>query len=282
MSCVSESEVPAEMIKTESNADYHASTPVSRSRLWEMRKTPAYFRYCEAHPKERTAAMILGSAFHTAVLEPEKFEREYYVVYGEVKRRSNAGKAAWAAMVEETGDRTMLSEEDYRTVRGMADAVRYNGMASYLTHGEVEQSYYVTDELTGIPYKVRPDCFKMINGRGLIVDLKSTTDASTDAFRREAIRLGYDFQAAMYKTAVEKERGIECDFVFIAVEKEPPYLINIMQCDPLWITRGTDLFREYIGIYKDCLATGNWYGYNGALNVINNLALPAYLAKEIE
>lgn len=269
------------MIVTESNASYHASEPISRSRLWDIRKTPAYFRYSEDHPKERTSAMIIGSAFHTAVLEPEKIPVEY-VVYGDINRRTNAGKAAWETIQKEAGERTLIHENDYITVCRMADAVRANRMADYLTHGEIEKSYYVTDQLTGIPYKVRPDCFKIINGRGLIVDLKSTTDSSTDSFRREAIKLGYDFQAAMYQSAVQQERGIECDFVFIAVEKEPPYMINIMQCDPLFLTRGYDIFREYIGLYSDCLKTGNWYGYNGAHDVINNLSLPAYLAKEIE
>ena len=70
--------------------------------------------------------------------------------------------------------------------------------------------------------------------------------------------------------------------MFVAVEKDPPHLINIMQCDDLLITRGMDLFREYLGLYKHCSETGNWFGLNGEYDILNNLSLPKWLAKEIE
>ena len=269
------------MIKIESNAEYHASAPLSKSRLFEMRKSPQWFRYCEDHPQGQTPSMLLGSVFHTLVLEPHKFCEEY-LLFPDVDRRTREGKDIWAAAMEEAQTKTIVPQEVYDTAAAMAEAVRTNKLAAYLSKGEVERSYYTVDKMTGIEYKVRPDCFKIINGRGLIVDFKSTADASTDAFRRDAIKYGYDLQSAMYTAAVQEEHGIPCDFVFVAVEKEPPYMVNIMQCDPLWITRGTDLFREYIGRYKECTETGNWYGLNGALDIINNLALPSYLAKEIE
>ena len=99
---------------------------------------------------------------------------------------------------------------------------------------------------------------------------------------RDAIKLGYDLQAAMYKTGVEKEYGIPCDFVFVAVEKTPPHMINILQADELFLRRGEDIFREYLGLYKRCTETGNWFGYLGEYNQFNNLGLPAWLAKEVE
>jgi hypothetical protein len=78
------------------------------------------------------------------------------------------------------------------------------------------------------------------------------------------------------------EKNVQFKFAFIAIEKKPPYAINILQADKLLIRRGYDLFREYLGIYHDCKTTDNWYGYLGKFNQINNLALPAYLAKEVE
>ena len=86
----------------------------------------------------------------------------------------------------------------------------------------------------------------------------------------------------MYSEGVKVNTGKEPLFVFIAIEKKPPYAINILQADKLLIRRGYDIFRELIGIYADCKKTDNWYGYLGKFNQINNLALPAYLAKEVE
>ena len=126
------------------------------------------------------------------------------------------------------------------------------------------------------------DCITNINGLDIIVDLKTAENADTDTFMRHAIKYGYDLQAAMYSEGVRKCTGKECAFVFIVIEKKPPYAVNILQADKAFITHGFDMFRELLGIYHDCKQTGNWYGYLGKHNIINNLELPAYLAKEIE
>ena len=87
---------------------------------------------------------------------------------------------------------------------------------------------------------------------------------------------------AMYSEAVKANGGEDPLFVFIAQEKTAPYAVNILQADEGFVRRGYDLFRELIGTYHDCKVKDNWWGYLGPENVINNLALPAWLAKEVE
>lgn len=272
------------MTVRESNAAYHASAPLSKSRLWEMRKTPQYFHWFEEHRDEmpQTDAMIMGSAFHKLVLEPGGFAAEF-AVCPTVDRRTKAGKEAWAAFQTDAGEKSMLMEWMYKQVFEMAEAVRAHPLANFLTSdGEIETSIYYTDDLTGIECKVRPDIIKPVKDKRIIVDLKSCVSAATEDFRRTAINMGYDMQAAMYREGVKAETGEECGFVFVAVEKEPPYLINVIQCDELLIKHGYDLYREYLGLYKECSETGNWYGYNGAFGIINNMGLPAWLAAQYE
>ncbi len=267
------------MKKTESNREYHASPALNKSRLHRFSVSPQWFKWCEDHPGEDTEALIVGGAFHKLVLEPDGFDSEY-IVAQPIDRRTTAGKAEWAELLE--SGKQILTAEQFALVSAMRDAVKANPHANFLSTGEVEQSYYFTDELTGIECKVRPDCFKRVGDRGCIIDLKSVRSAATEDFIRDAIKYGYDLQAAMYKTGVEKEYGIPCDFVFVAVEKEPPHMINILQADELFLRRGGDLFREYLGLYKHCTETGNWFGYTGEFGMINNLGLPAWLAKEVE
>lgn len=267
------------MKKIESNSEYHASAALNKSRLHRFSISPQWFKWCEEHPEEDTEALVVGGAFHKLVLEPDGFENEY-VVAQPIDRRTTAGKAAWAELLE--SGKQILTAEQFALISAMRDAVKANPHTNFLTTGEVEQSYYFTDELTGIECKVRPDCFKRVRDRGCIVDLKSVRSAATEDFIRDAIKYGYDLQAAIYKTGVEKEYGIPCDFVFVAVEKEPPHMINILQADELFLRRGEDLFREYLGLYKRCTETGNWFGYTGEFGMINNLGLPAWLAKEVE
>jgi hypothetical protein len=112
--------------------------------------------------------------------------------------------------------------------------------------------------------------------------LKTAESAATENFTRDAVKYGYDFQSAMYTTGVERNTGNKYLFVFVVIEKKPPYAINILQADELFVRRGYDIFRELIGVYHDCKITNQWYGYLGKFNQINSLALPAWLAKEVE
>ena len=57
--------------------------------------------------------------------------------------------------------------------------------------------------------------------------------------------------------------------------------MNIFQADELFVLRGQMLYREYLSEYHYCKQTGNWYGYLGKDNQVNNLALPVWLAKEL-
>ena len=154
--------------------------------------------------------------------------------------------------------------------------------AQKLLKGSREQEFFWVDEDTGEECKCRTDCLNTSYSQPIIVDVKSAENASVDAFTRDAIKYGYDFQAAMYSDGVSRHIKQEPLFVFIVVEKKPPYAVNIFQADELFLKRGKKLYRECLEIYHDCKVTGNWYGYLGKANQINTLALPSWLAKETE
>ena len=63
-------------------------------------------------------------------------------------------------------------------------------------------------------------------------------------------------------------------------QKESRHLSEI--ADDLMIKSGQDRFREAIGIYKSCLDSGNWYGYEGAFGMVNTLGLPKWVEKTLE
>ena len=74
---------------------YRGDPALSRSDIFEMRKSPMHFRYALDHPREETTAMAFGTALHCYVLEPEKFA-ERYVICEKIDRRTTAGKAKLA------------------------------------------------------------------------------------------------------------------------------------------------------------------------------------------
>lgn len=271
------------MIVRDSIREYHSKSGMSKTKLWRIiEKNPQWFKHCLDNPPDSDSpALVFGAALHKAVLEPEGFSDEF-VITPNFDRRTKEGKAAYAEFETNRGDRIPISSDDMVTIGEMVAAVKANKYANFLTKGTVEQSIYWTDELTGIECQARPDCFKIVGERGVVVDLKTCASADTDSMIRAAVNYGYDMQAAMFKIGCEKEYGIPCDFIFVAIEKTPPYMINILRADELMLKYGEDRFRTALGIYKECSESDNWYGYNGFSGIINNLSLPAWLAKEVE
>lgn len=270
-------------IVIETNAEYHGYTEaISKSRLARMSVCPSYFKWHEDNPQEPSDDMIEGSAFHKLVLEPDTFDKEF-IVAPKFDRRTKEGKTAYANFCElvQTG-LSVITEEQYEMICGMRDSILRNPYAKKLINGNVEQSMYFVDDMTGVRCKVRPDVWRKVGDRIAVIDLKSTKSAIPALFANDVVKYHYDLQSYMYSNGVSKVMNVpieNVDFVFIAVEKKPPYLVNVMQADKYVLQKGEADFREYIGTYAECMKTGNWYGLNGEHDIINNLTLPSYLLK---
>lgn len=261
--------------------EYRQHPAISRSELWRIRESPQKFQYYREHPEDPTPALLFGQLFHKMLLDPMDVWNEFAVAPS-VDRRTKEGKEQWRHFEETNVGKTVVTPDMVETAVAMCAAVHAEPLAEKLLNGDREKVFFWTDDLTGEECKCRVDVLNTAYSQPIIVDIKTTSDASTEAFVRSAINYGYDFQAAMYGEGVERNIRQKPLFVFIVVEKTPPYAVNILQADELLLRRGYDLFREYIGIYHDCRQTGNWYGYLGRSNQINTLALPAWLAKEVE
>ena len=261
--------------------EYREHPAISRSELFKIAESPEKFKYYREHPEEPTPSLIFGQLFHAMALQPETVN-DLFAVAPNVDRRTKAGKEAFAEFESESQNKTVVTADMYLQATEMCEALSRDEFVSKLLKGKKEKVFFWNDDLTGEPCKCRTDCLTELGDNLIIVDLKSTENADTEAFMKSSIKYGYDFQSAMYSKGVEVNTSKKPLFVFIAIEKKPPYAINILQADELFLRRGYDLFREYIGIYHDCKQTDTWYGYLGKFNQINNLALPSYLAKEIE
>lgn len=261
------------------NAEYRAAPGISKSNLFKIAKSPAFFRYEMDNPKPPTPDFIFGQAFHKAVLEPDGFDSEF-VVLPKLDLRTNAGKAALAEITEYAQGKSIITQDDFDTIYAMRNSVMSNKYAKALLTGEIEQSYFWTDDITGERCKCRPDVRRMLGDQPCLTDLKSCRSADTESFMRDSINYGYDVQAGQYTEGLYKTTGQTHKFFFVCVEKTAPYLVNILECDELFMRHGTERFRELLGIYAECNRTGNWWGYEGHSGLINTLSLPVWLANQ--
>lgn len=244
--------------------EYENIKAVNKSTLWEMRKSPLhYWHLIHDTPKEDTAAMKFGRAIHAYLLDPPEFS-EHYAVAPECDRRTKEGKAIWAELME--SGKEVISAADMETIQRMEvefEPVRKKLLADVQT----ELPLVWTNDETGVECKGRLDALSS----EWIIDYKTTTDASTNAFTREAIRYGYDLQAAMYMDAARANGYNPKGFIFIAQEKNAPYLINVIRAGDAFLDRGRWIMMDLLQKYKECRDSDTWPGYGE-----NELILPEW------
>jgi exodeoxyribonuclease VIII len=263
------------------NADYHAHPAISKSHLDLIARSPLHYWARYIDPKrvipEPTPAMRIGSAVHTHVLELHKWDAEYTVAPDGLDRRYKAGKEAWAAFEAEANGRTVLSREDADLVMHMGRAVHSHPAAALLLGmaGEAETTHMWTEPTTGLQCKCRPD---WLTKDGIVVDLKTTEDASPREFRRSIAKWRYHCQAGWYTAGLEAATGKRpSGFIFIAVEKKPPFAVGVYAADEQMIERGYDTAMRDLQTLAECKASGRWPAYSDRIEPIS---LPAWMTGE--
>jgi len=264
--------------------DYNAAEGVRRSDLWKINDSPEIFRWAVDHPDEGepSPSLVFGQAAHKMLLEPLDFGTEFAIKPDGIDRRTKEGKEEWNKFLAMSEGKTIISMDDYVTIKGMADKAMADPMVMKLLDGRKEVPFFWTDPDTGVKCKVKLDCLTYLDDMPVVVDYKTCKSAKTDAFMRDAYSYGYHLQAAMYTEAVMRTLGLteRPMFVFLCQEKDEPFALNCITVPEDTMNYGLDTMRELLGIYAECEKTGNWYGYTGATGQPNELSLPGWLKKK--
>ena len=248
--------------------EYRQAEGVNKSTLWNLRKSPAHYKYFLENQREDTAAFAFGRAVHAAILTPSAFKKDFAVIPEGIDRRTKAGKEEYQAFLDASAGKEILTAADAETVKAIVKAFKKNRDAAQLLKGtKREKPLFWTDD-NGILCKCRIDAYKT----GLIVDLKTAQDAETETFTKEALRYGYDVQAAHYLDAYQhKESAVRPEWYFIVIEKTEPYAINILRADIGFLDYGFIRRQELIEKLKACQDQKAYPDYG-----INELCLPAW------
>lgn len=252
--------------------DYLDMSGVSISKLKIVAKAPAKARFGE---HKETDATRLGTLWHCAVLESEQFERRYCST-----RLTTRGTKAWAEEEARAMGRELVKLPDYDEALRVRDAVYKNRAARALLTSQifVEQSIFWRDPETGLLCRGRADGINFQSR--IVLDTKTTVDASEEAFTKAMAKFKYHWQQAFYEDGTFYADGWRPDaFVFIAIEKEKPYLTGCYEIDPPDILRAREDVRVTLNRYAECLKADSWPGYP---DEIKSVSLPRWAFLENE
>jgi len=231
----------------------------SHGRLVGLRdRSPAHVRHEMENPRPSTPAQEMGTAVHTAVLEPNTF-RERYLRGPDGPWNRNPWKAEVTQLREANPEAIVLKADAFDTCLRIRDLVVAHPVAKQLIDGRTELSAVWEDPATGVLCRGR---FDVLNERiAVVVDLKKTRDASRDAFSRAIYAYGYHMQAAFYLRGAQALGFDFQDFAILAVEDEPPNCIAVYELEPAALAYGEAEIEPLIPIYAECDRTGVWPGY---------------------
>lgn len=258
------------------NKEYHEAEGISKSDLDLIHKSPLHFVTAKTQPEKQTESLLFGSALHKYVLEKKDYNSEF-ITAPVCDRRTKEGKAIYADFVEQAAGKSITTSEQSERILNMSKAIFQHPLASkLLTGGTAEQSYFWRDNDSNILCKCRPDYIK----GNYCIDLKTTQSAKPDDFMKSAYNYRYYVQSYWYLKGL-KASGIDVEnFIFIAVEKEPPYAICVYVASEDFLKLGEVEAESDFAVYKKCLETGNWYGYDETPEV-HSLELPDWARKEL-
>lgn len=250
--------------------DYHAdpveggSLTSSGARL--ILEAPAKYKARIDTPQTPTAVFDFGHGAHKEVLGEGA---EIVVIDADSWRTNDAKDQRDRAHLN--GQIPMLIAE-YKRAQAMADVVAAHPIASKLfARGKAEQTLVWQDERTGIWCRALLDFLPdKGDGRFVVPDYKTAVSSRPDKFAKSAAAYGYAQQAAWYLDGV-RALGIDTDpgFVFVVQEKEPPYIVTVVELDSVALLIADGLNQQAIDRYIECTRENRWPGYSEQVETVS-------------
>lgn len=292
-------------------ADYHADPAASRSVLHKLASgyAPAYVRREMLASSADTDGTALGTALHTAVFEPERYDETVKLGPVNEKTGKTYGRDSakfQAAMADDPGA-TLLTTEQAAKILPMVASLRAHPRISKLGESVenteltvvadldlwsvAKDANYTDYEITqmagpdpwpGDPVlrvRVRLDGYTPAHA-GVITDLKTMSPGrrpGMEGLPHSAAAYGYFEQAGLY-TYVAARAGLQvAHFTIAAIETDDPYLCFMARVSDEGAAAGLRRLVPAMFTMARCITTGEWPGYSTA---IIDLEPPSWFLKE--
>jgi len=272
--------------------EYKAIDALNGNGLKHFMRSPSHYLHNKENPKPPTPAMEFGTLCHSVCLEYDKAVNQYYTLdeFTEWDRCLNKDGSTskkpkgteyytnWLAGQAEKGlGKELVDQDDWNTAVKIRKAVQAHPVANKLLAmgGKVEHTIQWTHP-TGVLMKGRPDKYipDYHADYGLVVDLKTTDNASVRSFARTIANFRYDISVANYCEGLEILTEKPYRVCFIAVERDAPHVVMVyhMRDDDMALAKH-EIYGQCVK-FKNCLETGIFGGYDEPEN--NEIEVPAW------
>ena len=258
-----------------SNPVYHGrKTHLSSTNIRTFKKNRKQFEYSLTHDLvKQTKAMADGTAVHAFFLERDKFDTDFVIKPADMRLNTKAGKE-WAL---EHQSKIIIDSELGNNLYEMEKSFMDSpAKLIYDIKGQTELSYF-WDDLGTIKGKCRPD---WISDDGeIVVDVKTTTDASPRGFQKSISTWGYHLQLGWYLRGLRK-LGLSAEqFIFIAIEKTAPFCVGVYRADQEMINYAMKELDQLMPEIQTAMVSNEFPDYTPE---ITSIGLPPWMTDKKE
>lgn len=210
---------------------------------------------------EDSPAFTIGRAAHHLYLGEDDFALQF------IERPAKIAGLPWQgnrleckAFLKQQADagRTVLTPNDIKVIKGMAQSLAAEPLAVDLLQGAVEQTLIAKDPETGIWLKARPDVIPTSDG--MFADLKTTPSVLDLDLKQTLRKFHYNMQGALIWEVCELLKMPFDGFVLVFIEKKYPFCTRVVELTDDDLGRGRLQNRAMIRQMKRCMDAGDWPG----------------------
>ena len=260
---------------TMQNSEYHAHHALGSSDVRKLMVSPLHLKGKE-EPAVRPTYFTFGSAVHSAYLEPDRFATEYRAKPAEVDGQGPRTKA-YREWMDAQPPVEWLKQEDYDKTLKCVESALAHPISNELFKGEMIVEGSLFFKKWGVDCKARPDLVSCGLNGVTVLDLKTTTEASHAGFAKSVGNLGYHIQEWFYREALTA-LGMDVQrFIFLCVEKTPPYACAAYTIRKSHVQQACEPVRKALQSYKTAMETDVWEGYS---TEVINIGVPRWALPE--
>lgn len=242
------------VISTMTEGEYRSLPALNASRFKAFHRSP--FHFFNQKEVETTEAMKVGTAIHTACLEPSQYDSTIGYL-PDVDGRTTEGKAIKKAFEEKYAGKTILKAVSKEIVeRAVKAIVTSDEWKSIKAMPDMRYEQVLMCDLFGTACKARLDLIDVDDG--IIRDIKSCDDASIDEFKYTVKDRLYWLQAGFYTLMAETVFKKRFNFEFIAVETSEPSTAQFHAVDEQELLKWKRIVETLLIKYKSCVDADIW------------------------
>lgn len=242
---------------------------LSFSSLRSFASSPKDFMAYKLKKHEQTDAMLLGEVLHTIVLQPQEFDKKFFVIndteimtqIGGLKPRGTKAYKEWKQQeLDKNAGKVCIDSDIYLQAFDMRNALYENQISQRYLNRITSKEFEIKWNFMDRDFRGFIDGANLVEDGCLIMDLKKVVDAHPRKVERVIIEELYYMQLAMYKMGLKQnfDFDLELSKCFV-VSVDAKCHVSVNKIHPDLLKYGEQKLVYLLKKFNECTFKNKWH-----------------------